>query len=260
VDLISRASVYYVSKAVPETDRALMRRIDELRLSYPFAGNRMLCNPVRQASIEISRKHVTTLMRRLGLEALHHKPVTSRRHPSHTVFPYLLQDLSIDCANQGWATDIPYIPMHRGLLYLTVVRNWASRRVLSFRLFNALSADFCCDTVEEALACYGVPDICNTDQGCQLTRHTFMTLLQEHNIQISMDARGAWRDKVFVERLWWTIQYEAGYLHADETVVQARVSLMRYFAFYNQRRPHLALDGQTPDAVYLKSLLNTLAA
>jgi putative transposase len=169
VDLISRASVYYVSKAVPETDRALMRRIDELRLSYPFAGNRMLCNLVRQASIEISRKHVTTLMRRLGLEALHHKPVTSRRHPSHTVFPYLLQDLSIDCANQGWATDIPYIPMHRGLLYLTVVRNWASRRVLSFRLFNALSVDFCCDTVEEALACYGVPDICNTDQGCQFT-------------------------------------------------------------------------------------------
>lgn len=247
---ISRTAVYYLPRPVSKADLALMRRLDELHLNFPFAGSRMLRDLLRLEGHAVGRKHVRTLMRRLAIEALYRRKNTSARHPAHVVFPYLLRGVAIDRPNQAWAMDITYVPMRRGFVYLAAVIDWATRRVLAWRLSNSLTADFCIEAVEEAIARYGRPEIFNTDQGSQFTSRDFVGLLQRHQIRISMDGKGCWRDNVFVERLWKTVKYEEIYLHAYDSVTQARQSLARYFTFYNQRRPHSSLDGKTPDSVY----------
>ncbi len=199
-------------------------------------------------------------MRLMCIEALYRKPNTSRRHPAHPVFSYLLRGLPITRPNQVWAMDISYIPMKRGFVYLAAVIDWATRRVLSWRLSITMTVDFCIEAVEEAIARYGTPEIFNTDQGSQFTSSDFIGLLTGHGIRISMDGQGCWRDNVFVERLWKSVKYEEVYLHAYDTVTDARRALARYFQFYNTRRPHSSLDGQTPDTVYFNSLPLQLAA
>ena len=251
---LARSTAYYQPTPVSETTLALMRRIDALHLAHPFAGARMLRDLLRQEGHAIGRRHVATLMRRMGIEALYRKPSLSRRHPAHTIYPYLLRDLTINRPNHVWAADITYILMARGFVYLFAVLDWASRRVLAWRLSNTLTTNFCLDTVQEAIARHGTPTIFNTDQGCQFTSQEFTGLLTHHSIQISMDGKGCWRDNVFVERLWRSIKYEEVYLHAYETVGAAHQGLERYLTFYNQTRPHQALDGQTPDQVYYDHL------
>jgi putative transposase len=251
---LSRSSVYYTPSPVSESALALMRRIDELHLNHPFAGARMLRGLLVQEGIKVGRRHVSTLMRKMGIEALYRRPNTSRKHPQHLVFPYLLRDLTIDRANHVWAMDITYIPMRKGFVYLAAVLDWATRKVLSWRLSNTLTTDFCLEAVEAAVQRYGVPEIFNTDQGSQFTSDDFVDLIQGHGIRLSMDGKGRWVDNVFVERLWKSVKYEAVYLHAYDSVAEARQGLQRYFQFYNQRRPHSSLDGQTPNAVYFTSL------
>jgi putative transposase len=257
---LARSTAYYHPTPVSETALALMRRIDELHLAHPFAGARMLRDLLRQEGQTIGRRHVATLMRRMGIEALYRKPHLSRRHPAHQVYPYLLRDLKISRPNHVWAADITYIPLARGFVYLFAVLDWASRRVLAWRLSNTLTTDFCLEAVRDALAHDGTPDIFNTDQGCQFTSQEFTGLLMHHGIQISMDGKGCWRDNVFVERLWKSIKYEEVYLHAYDTVSAAHQGLERYLTFYNQTRPHQALDGQTPDQVYYDNLTTRLTA
>jgi putative transposase len=257
---LARSTAYYQPTPVSGTALALMRRLDELHLLHPFAGARMLRDLLRQEGLAIGRRHVATLMRRMGLEALYRKPHRSRRHPAHRVYPYLLRDLAISRPNHVWAADITYIPMARGFVYLFAVLDWASRRVLAWRLSNTLTTDFCLDAVQDAVGRYGPPEIFNIDQGCQFTSQEFTGLLTHQGIQISMDGKGCWRDNVFVERLWKSIKYEEVYLHAYETVSAAQQGLQRYLMFYNQARPHRALDGQTPDQVYYDNLTTRLTA
>ena len=249
---ISRGSVYYRPKPVSSQTQTQMNRIDRLHLELPFAGSRMLRDLLRQEGSRIGRKKVATLMKRMGLEALYRKPRTTRRHPKHTIYPYLLRKLPVTRSNQVWAMDITYIPMARGFIYLAAVLDWYSRRVLSWKLSTTMDMHFCVDAVEEAIATHGKPEIMNTDQGSQFTSQAFTGLLKENDIRISMDGKGAWRDNVFVERLWRSVKYEEVYLHAYETVSMARAGLKRYFRFYNSRRPHSGLDQKTPDQVYFK--------
>ncbi len=251
---LARSTAYYTPQPIPDSDLQLMRRIDELHLEYPFAGSRMLRDMLRREGQQIGRKHVRTLMKRMGIEALYRKPNTSQRHAAHPVYPYLLRDVKIDRSNQVWATDITYIPMRRGFIYLVAVLDWHSRRVLSWRVSNTLTTDFCLDAVREAISRYGTPDIFNTDQGSQFTSSEFTGLLKEHGIQISMDGKGCWRDNVFVERLWKSVKYEEVYLKAYDSVSAAKAGLGTYLAFYNTRRPHQSLDGKTPDAIYFAGL------
>jgi putative transposase len=251
---LSRSSVYYVPQPVSESDLALMRRIDELHLNHPFAGARMLRDLLRLEGIRVGRRHVSTLMKKMGIEALYRRANTSRKHPQHPIFPYLLRGLEITRANHVWAMDITYIPMRKGFVYLAAVLDWATRRVLSWRLSNSLTTDFCIEAVEEAIQRYGMPEIFNTDQGSQFTSTEFVNLIQGQGIQISMDGKGRWVDNVFVERLWKSVKYEEVYLHAYDSVSQARQGLQSYFKFYNERRPHSSLDGKTPDSVYFNSL------
>jgi len=251
---LSRSSVYYVHQPVSESDLALMRRIDELHLKHPFAGARMLRDLLGQDGVKVGRRHVSTLMKKMGIEALYRRPNTSRKHPQNPIFPYLLRGLEITRPNHVWAMDITYIPMRKGFVYLAAVLDWATRRVLSWRLSNSLTTDFCIEAVEEALQRYGKPEIFNTDQGSQFTSQEFVGLIQGHGIQVSMDGKGRWVDNVFVERLWKSVKYEEVYLHAYDSVSQAREGLQRYFTFYNERRPHSSLDGKTPDSVYFNSL------
>ncbi len=257
---LSRSTAYYQPQPISEADLALRRRIDELHLDHPFAGARMLRALLRREGHSIGRRHVATLMTRMGVEAVYRKPHTSARHPAHPVYPYLLRNVEITRSNHVWAADITYIPMRRGFVYLCAVLDWASRRVLAWRLSNTLTTDFCIEAVQEAVTRYGTPAIFNTDQGSQFTSLEFTGLLKAHGIAISMDGRGRWRDNVFVERLWKSVKYEEVYLHAYETVSAAQQGLERYVTFYNQRRPHRALDGQTPDGVYGDTLPTRLTA
>ena len=250
---ISRGSVYYLPRPIPAVDLALMRRIDELHLNYPFAGSRMLQGLLRAEGYRVGRRHVATLMKKMGIEALYRRPNTSKPAPGHKIYPYLLRNLPITRPNQVWAMDITYIPMARGFVYLAAVVDWFSRRVLSWRLSITLEADFCIEAVEEALARNGKPDIFNSDQGSQFTSIDFIKVLKDAEIAISMDGKGAWRDNVFVERLWRTIKYEEVYLHAYASVPEARAALARYLTFYNARRPHSSLDRQTPDQAYFNA-------
>lgn len=251
---ISRGSLYYKPRPVSCADLTLMRRIDELHLEYPFAGSRMLRDLLLGEGFKTGRLHVRTLMKRMGIEAIYRRPNTSKPEPGHKIYPYLLRKLAIDRPNQVWATDITYIPMKRGFVYLVAIVDWFSRRVLSWRLSITLEVDFCIAALEEALARFGKPDIFNTDQGSQFTSIAFTDVLKKAGIDISMDGKGAWRDNVFVERLWRTIKYEEIYLHAYQNVPEARAAIGRYLTFYNAKRPHSSLDRQTPDQAYFNQL------
>ena len=247
---LSRSSVYYQPQPISESDLQLMRRIDKLHLDYPFAGARMLRDMLRLDKIMVGRKHISTLMKQMGIEALYRKANTSRRNQAHRIYPYLLRHLTIDRPNQVWAMDTTYIPMQRGFVYLTAVLDWATRRVLAWRLSNTLTADPCVEALEEAILKYGSPEIMNTDQGSQFTSSAFISVLEQNKIQISMDGKGCWRDNVFVERLWRSVKYEEVYLKAYDSVSAAKASLGIYFNFYNTHRPHQSLDGTTPDEIY----------
>ena len=257
---LSRGSVYYKPRPVSAATLAIMRRIDELHLEYPFAGSRMLRDFLNREGVEIGRQRVATLMKRMGIEALYRRPNTSKPAPGHKIYPYLLRGLKVDRPNQVWATDITYIPMARGFVYLVAVVDWFTRRVLSHRVSITMEADFCIEALEEAMTKYGKPEIFNTDQGSQFTSEAFTRVLIDNGIAISMDGKGAWRDNVFVERLWKSVKYEEVYLRAYDSVADARASLQKYLAFYNQRRPHSSLDRRTPDEAYFDHLPQRAAA
>jgi len=257
---ISRGCVYYEPRPVPAGDLAIMRRIDELHLDYPFAGSRMLRDMLHREGIEIGRRHAATLMKRMGIEALYRRPNTSKPAPGHKIYPYLLRGLKVERPNQVWAMDITYIPMARGFVYLCAVVDWFSRRVLAWRLSITMEAAFCIEALEEALANHGCPEIFNTDQGSQFTSADFTGVLIANAIAISMDGKGAWRDNVFVERIWRSVKYEEVYLHAYDSVGEARASIGRYLDFYNRRRPHSSLDRKTPDEAYFDRLPQSKAA
>jgi putative transposase len=250
---ISRGSVYYLPRAVSATDLVLMRRIDELHLDHPFAGSRMLQRLLNAEGHSVGRLHVTTLMKRMCIEAIYRRPNTSKAEPGHKIYPYLLRNLAITRPNQVWATDITYIPMAKGFVYLIAIVDWFSRRVLSWRLSITMDTAFCVEAVEEALARHARPEIFNTDQGSQFTSVAFTDVLKAAGIAISMDGKGAWRDNVFVERLWRTIKYEEVYLRAYASVSEARAGIGRYLNFYNSKRPHSSLDHRTPDQAYFNA-------
>ena len=257
---ISRGSFYYLPCLVSESDQQLMKRMDQLHLELPFAGARMLRDLLRQEGFKVGRKHVSTLMKKMSIEAMYRRPRTTKPKAGRTIYPYLLRHLSVTHPNQVWAMDITYIPMAKGFVYLTAVVDWFTRRALSWKISITLDVHFCLEAVEEALARYGKPEIMNTDQGSQFTSQAFTGRLKDQGIQISMDGKGSWRDNVFVERLWRSVKYEEVYLHAYDSVSDARTGLERYFQFYNVRRPHSSLDGRTPDQVYFHSLPQPRAA
>ena len=251
---IARSTVYYLPRTVSPANLALMRRLDELHLEFPFAGSRMLRGLLAFNGSKVGRRHVKTLMRRMGIEALYRRPRTTKPEPGHKIYPYLLRGMEVTRPNQVWAMDITYIPMAKGFVYLAVVLDWFSRRVLSWRLSITMEASFCIETLQEALARHGKPEIFNTDQGSQFTCPAFTDVLVANDVKISMDGKGAWRDNVFVERLWRSVKYEEVYLHAYDTVSQARASIARYIDFYNRTRPHSSLDKKTPDEFYFATL------
>jgi putative transposase len=257
---ISRSTVYYEPRPISEEDLWLMRRIDELHLNYPFAGSRMLRGLLWQQGLEVGRRHIKTLMRRMGIEAIYRKPNTSKPAPGHRIYPYLLRGLTVTRPNQAWAMDITYIPMARGFIYLAAVVDWFSRRVLAWKLSITMESSFCIEALDEALSRNEKPEIFNTDQGSQFTSEAFTGRLKEEGIGISMDGKGRWRDNVFVERVWKSIKYEEVYLHAYETVHEARTLIGRYIEFYNTIRPHSSLNGLTPDQVYFNRLPESMAA
>src|ERR1700716_4029623 len=256
----SRSSVYRLPRPVSEPDLAIMRRIDRLHLEHPFAGARMLRGLLAAGGTKPGRRHVKTLMRRMGIDALYRRPRTTKPEPGHKIYPYLLRGKEIMRPNPVWAMDITYIPMARGFVYLAVVLDWFSRRVLSWRVSITMEATFCVETLEDALARHGKPEIFNTDQGSQFTGGAFTGALIKNGIAISMDGKCAWRDNVFVERLWRSVKYEEVYLRAYDSVSEARASISRYLGFYNGRRPHTSLDGMTPDRAYFNPLLLPVAA
>jgi putative transposase len=251
---LSRSSVYYAPVPVSDKDRELMRAIDEIHLEDPSLGSRGIKNQLKMRGSIAGRIHVRTLMRKMGIEAVYKKPRLSKPHPGHTVYPYLLRGLDIKEANSVWCADITYIPMTKGFCYLVAVMDWASRKVLSFRVSNTLDTSFCIDALEEALQRYGTPHIFNTDQGSQFTSLEFTNILLQKNIRISMDGRGQWRDNVFIERLWKTVKYTEVYLKAYESLSHARKELRKFFERYNARRPHQGLNDRTPDEVYFSIL------
>ena len=257
---ISRGSVYYLPRPVSCADLAIMQRLDRLHLEFPFAGSRMLRGLLAAEGCKVGRRHVKTLMKRMGMEALYRHPRTTKPEPGHKIYPYLLRGMEIVRPNQVWAMDITYIPMARGFVYLAVVLDWFSRCVLSWRVSITMEAAFCVEALEDALARHGKPDIFNTDQGSQFTGSAFTGVLADNGIAISMDGKGAWRDNVFVERLWRSVKYEEVCLRAYVSASDARASIGAYLSFYNGRRPHSSLDGMTPDRAYCKPLPLRLAA
>jgi putative transposase len=257
---VARSSVYYKPRPVSAEDLKLMRRIDELHLEHPFAGARMLRDLLRREGVAVGRRHVTTLMKRMGIEAIYRRPNTSKPAPGHKVYPYPLRGVKIERPNQVWATDISYIPMRRGFVYLVAVVDVFTRRVLSHRVSITMEAEMCVEALKEALAKHDKPEIFNTDQGSQFTSLDFTGVLIDAKVSISMDGKGAWRDNVFVERLWRSVKYEEVYLRAYDSVSEARASIGRYLAFYNERRPHSSLDGRTPDEAYFDIKETAMAA
>ena len=257
---LSRSSLYYVPCPVSAADLAIMRRIDELHLDYPFAGSRMLRDLLRGEGVAVGRERVAAMMQRMRIEALYRRPNTSKPCAGHKIYPYLLRGIAVVRPNQVWAMDITYVPMARGFVYLAALVDWFSRRVLAWRISITLEVEFCLAAVEEALAKYGRPEIFNTDQGSQFSSADFTGLLMANAIAISMDGRGAWRDNVFVERLWRSVKYEEVYLRAYDSVGEARASIGRYLAFYNSKRPHSSLDARTPDRAYFDHLPLVAAA
>ena len=247
---INRSSFYYRPKPVKAEDLELMRLIDEQYLKTPTWGSRSMRNHLRRLGYKINRKHVQRLMRLMGLEAIYPKPKTSRPHPAHKIYPYLLKDMTIDQPDQVWAADITYIPMNRGHMYLVAVMDWHSRKVLSFRVSNTLDTAFCVEALNEALERFGRPQIFNTDQGAQFTSNEFTSALKSSGIAISMDGRGRCQDNIFIERLWWTFKYQYLYLHSFDTGAELRPGLKQWIKYYNSERSHQSLDSKTPDEVY----------
>ena len=227
-----------------------MRLIDEQYLKRPVWGSRSMTTFLRRQGWKINRKRVQRLMRTMGLEAVYPRPKTSKANPEHKIYPYLLRDLIIDRPNQVWATDITYVPMHRGFMYLVAIMDWHSRKVLSWRVSNTMDSDFCVEALEDAIRIHGRPEIFNTDQGSQFTSNIFTGKLEEYGIKISMDGRGRYQDNIFVERLWWTVKYHFLYLHAFNSGTELRYGLKNWFNFYNQERFHQSLGDKTPDEVY----------
>ena len=247
---VSRSGYYYKSKPISAEDLKLMRLIDEHYLNHPSAGSRSLRNHLQRLGYRINRKKVQRLMRLMGIEAVYPRPKTSRPHPQHKVYPYLLRGLSIDRPNQVWAADITYIPMRRGHMYLVAVMDWYSRKVLSWRISNTLDTEFCLEALVEALSRFGRPEIFNTDQGAQFTANAFTDVLKSHQVQISMDGRGRVQDNIFIERLWWSFKYQYLYLWSFDNGAELRKGLDQWFNFYNSERSHQSLDNKTPDEVY----------
>ena len=257
---VSRSSYYYRPKPVSEYNLKLMRLIDELYTDHPCRGSRSMRNQLRRLGYKVNRKRIQRLMRIMGIEAVYPKPRTSIPHPGHKVYPYLLRGLTIDQPNQVWATDITYIPMRSGFMYLAVIMDWHSRKVLSWRLSNGMEADFCVDALEEALNKYGTPKIFNTDQGAQFTSKKFTDVLKDHDVAISMDGRGRCQDNIFIERLWWSLKHQYIYLHAFESGSDLYRSLKTWFTFYNQERSHQAFGILTPDEVYYNLKVESMKA
>ncbi len=247
---VARSTLYYRPAPVSADDLAVMRRLDEVYLATPFYGSRRMLAVLRLEGWSINRKRVRRLMRIMGLEAIYQKPDTSRPHPQHKVYPYLLRGLVIDRPNQVWCADITYIPMARGFVYLVAVMDWFSRRVLSWRLSIGMEQDFCVEALTEALDRYGPPEIFNTDQGAQFTSADFVSVLEGRGIQISMDGKGRFLDNIFIERLWRSLKYEEIFIKAYTTVLEARGGIGSWLAFYNDERLHQALDYRTPRAVF----------
>lgn len=257
---LSRSSLYYEPVPVKEKDLDIMSLIDEIHLRYPFYGSRRIRDELQDNGFHLSRGRVSRFMKKMGIEALYRKRRLSKPHPGHKVYPYLLRGKTIDKANQVWAADITYLPLAQGFVYLVAIMDWASRKVLSWRLSNTLDVSFCLDALDEAISKYGSPEIFNTDQGSQFTSDTFTAKLKNHGIRISMDGRGRWMDNVFIERLWKSVKYEEVYLKAYDSIAIAKKELKLYFDFYNKRRWHQSLDRQTPDEVYWSSLEQKEAA
>jgi putative transposase len=251
---LSRSSVYYEPVGISERDLALMAAIDEIHLAFPFYGARRITGELRDRGFHVGRQHVATLMRRMGMEPLWPKRRTTKPAPGHKIYPYLLRNREITRAGEVWSADVTYLPMARGFCYLACVMDWASRRVLSFRVSNTLDASFCVEALQEALARFPAPQIMNTDQGSQFTSEGFTSLLLSRGIKISMDGRGRWLDNIFIERLWRSVKYEEVYLKAYESIPEARRELAAYFDFYNKRRRHQGLNNRTPDKVYWSAL------
>jgi putative transposase len=251
---LSRSGIYYVPIPVSDKDRELMRLIDEIHLEEPYLGTRGIRNELWNRGHKIGRSHVRTLMRKTGVEALYRKPRLTKTHPEHTIYPYLLRGLSITEANAVWCSDITYIPMYKGFCYLVAIMDWASRKVLAWRLSNTLDTSFCTEALEEALRNYGTPEIFNTDQGSQFTSDDFTDMLKKHDIRISMDGQGRWMDNVFIERLWKSVKYEDIYLKAYSSISEVRKGLTTWFDRYNRWRRHQGLDERTPDEVYWSTL------
>jgi putative transposase len=257
---VARSSAYYRPGPVSEADLMLMRLIDEVHLQFPFYGSRRMRDELEERGHTVNRKRTQRLMRQMGLRALYPRRRTSQPGKGHKIYPYLLRDLSIERSNHVWATDITFVPMAKGFMYLVAIMDWHSRRVLSWRVSNTMDTDFCIEALEEAIQRFGAPEIFNTDQGAQFTSEAFTGVLKNHDITISMDGKGRWVDNVFVERLWRSVKYEDVYLRAYETPAELREGLARYFTFYNTRRRHSALDRRTPDAVYFDQATRHLAA
>ena len=247
---ISRGSVYYVPKSVGAADLVLLRRLDALHLEHPFMGARMLRDQLNREGFTVGRTHVGTLMARMGMEALYRKPGTSKKHPGHEIYPSLLHGLPINRANQVGALDTTSIPMAKGFVYLTAVVDWASRKVLAAKVAITLETCHAVAVLQEAFTLHGKPEIVNTDQGSQFSAQAFVRAVKEQGCKLSMDGRGAWRDNVFVERLWKSVKYERVYLYAYDSVTEARTSITQYLSWYNQSRPHSSLGKQTPDEAY----------
>jgi putative transposase len=251
---ISRGSVYYLPRPVSDADLALMRRIDELHLEHPFMGARMLRRMLQREGVTVGRRHVATLMQRMDIEALCPQPGTSKAHPGHKIYPYLLRKLAITRSNQVWALDTTYIPMARGFVYLTAVVDVASRKVLAHKVAITLEACHAKEVIEQAFLRHGTPEIVNTDQGSQFTATEFTDVVLAKGCKLSMDGRGAWRDNVFVERFWRSVKYERVYLKAYDSVSAARTDIAQYIAGFNVQRPHSSLADATPDEFYFANL------
>jgi putative transposase len=252
---MSRGSVYYLPRPASPADLALMRRIDELHLDFPFMGARMLRRQLQREGVAVGRRHIATLMLRMGIQSLAPQPGTSKKAPGHKVYPYLLRRLAIERSNQVWALDTTYIPMARGFVYLTAVVDVASRRVLAHKVAITLEACHAREVIEQAFARWGTPQIVNTDQGSQFTATEFTDAVLQQGCRLSMDGRGAWRDNVFVERLWRSVKYERVYLKAYDSVSAARADIADYIAWYNAKRAHSGLADATPDEHYFAHLL-----
>jgi putative transposase len=249
---ISRSSWYYEAQGENELNLELMRLIDEQFLETPYYGARQMARYLRRKGYWVNRKRVRRLMQKMGLMAIYQKPNTSKPHPEHTIYPYLLRGIEIQEPNQVWCADLTYIPMRKGFLYLVAVMDWYSRRVLSWRLSNTLDADFCVEALKEALCKYGKPAIFNTDQGSQFTSTSFTQELRDAGVQISMDSKGRWMDNIMIERLWRSLKYECIYLHAFETGSEVKKGIDKWMRQYNEERPHSSLDDRTPDEAYWK--------